>query len=170
MTSTSRLEKSLENSKMEKMNANVGNQTRQIRDCIPNNIHNNQISPENQVRRNQYLVSQQTKENDHCSFTQVPKNTTYLHPTKKESTDVVGFSSIIAQRERRRKEQTLRMIVMGEKGVGKTTFLQSLLYDSIMEVTKHKDYTRYKAKLDNLTVIATEFKGILWKLTINRCI
>ena len=154
-------EKSSQSLKPDKMNDSP-DQTGQISDCITNIIQNNQISPENKVRRNQYiLTSQKTTEKESTSINKVPKtvNESFMKPSKKVSKGFVGFSYVLNQRERRQKQKTLRLIVLGEKGVGKTTFIKSILHDSIEETTKLEDFTQYRSKLDNLTVIATEFRG-----------
>ena len=49
---------------------------------------------------------------------------------KKEINGYVGFSNYFSQNERRnRKELSLNIVVLGEIGVGKTTFIKTLLAD-----------------------------------------
>ena len=83
---------------------------------------------------------------------------------KKETTDYVGFSSYQSQRFRRkRKNLKLRIAVMGEKGVGKSSITKTLLNSEIETISQSKNYTEYYATetylgLDH-QVNVIEFKG-----------
>ena len=84
---------------------------------------------------------------------------------KKEISDHVGFSNHFSQKERRnRKDLSLNIIVLGEIGVGKTSFIRTLLADcENIKVSPHKSYTKYSSSLNlhnhKLNITVSEFKG-----------
>ena len=86
--------------------------------------------------------------------------------TKKEICDFVGFSSICNQRQRivRGKGTSLRIIVMGEKGVGKSTIVKTFLSKAKQNTYKQYDqYREVSAKILennlNINVATLEFPG-----------
>merc|ERR1711860_31927 len=94
--------------------------------------------------------------------TQNPPRHTQIE--KRETTDFVGFSSYQSQRLRKRnKNLRLRIAVMGEKGVGKSSIMKTLLKSKIRNISQNKSYTEYSAKETYLNldhhVNIIEFKG-----------
>ena len=87
------------------------------------------------------------------------------HPVRKEISDFVGFSNYLhqVQRRRRRNNRSLKIAVMGEKGVGKTTFIRTFIKNSKLQTKEHKTFTEYlvtESVDDNeYTVTLIEFKG-----------
>ena len=86
--------------------------------------------------------------------------------TKKAICDFVGFSSICNQRQRivRGKGTSLRIIVMGEKGVGKSTIVKTFLSKAKQNTYKQYDqYREVSAKILennlNINVATLEFPG-----------
>ena len=70
---------------------------------------------------------------------------------KKEINGYVGFSNYFSQKERRkRKELSLNIVILGEIGVGKTTFIKTLLSDGEdnLKVSHHKTYLKYHSSLN----------------------
>ena len=89
----------------------------------------------------------------------------YIQIEKRETTDFVGFSSYQSQRLRKRnKNLRLRIAVMGEKGVGKSSIMKTLLKSKIRNISQNKSYTEYSAKETYLNldhhVNIIEFKGL----------
>ena len=89
----------------------------------------------------------------------------YIQIEKRETTDFVGFSSYQSQRLRKRnKNLILRIAVMGEKGVGKSSIMKTLLKSKIRNISQNKSYTEYSAKETYLNldhhVNIIEFKGL----------
>ena len=80
-------------------------------------------------------------------------------PVRKELKGPVGFQTYFEQKKRRRKSPNLRIVVVGEKGVGKSCLIQTLLSDAIIDISTHQQFTQYKAKIEALSVTVTEFKG-----------
>ena len=84
---------------------------------------------------------------------------------KRTTLDFVGFSSFQSQRQRRRNSNLkLRIAVMGEKGVGKSTIMKTLLKSEIRKISQNESYTEYSATetyfdLDHQVNII-EFKGL----------
>ena len=87
------------------------------------------------------------------------------HPVRKEISDFVGFSNYIHQVQRRRwrNNRSLKIAVMGEKGVGKTTFIRTFIQNSNIQTKEHKTFTEYivTENVDDkeYTVTLIEFKG-----------
>ena len=87
------------------------------------------------------------------------------HPVRKEISDFVGFSNYLhqVQRRRRRNNRSLKIAVMGEKGVGKTTFIRTFIQNSKIQTKEHKTFTEYLVteSVDDkeYTVTLIEFKG-----------
>ena len=89
----------------------------------------------------------------------------HIHIEKRETTDFVGFSSYQIQRLRKgNKNLKLRIAVMGEKGVGKSSIMKTLLKSKIRNIFQNKSYTEYSAKETYLNldqhVNIIEFKGL----------
>ena len=83
---------------------------------------------------------------------------------RRKTTDFVGFSCYQSQRDRRRnKNLKLRIAVMGEKGVGKSSIMKTLLKSKIKNISKNESSTEYSAKETYLDmdhqVNIIEFKG-----------
>ena len=85
---------------------------------------------------------------------------------KKEICDFVGFSSICNQRQRivRRRGTSLRIIVMGEKGVGKSTIVKTFLSNAGQNTSKqHDNFREVSATILennlNINVSTLEFAG-----------
>ena len=87
------------------------------------------------------------------------------HPVRKEISDFVGFSNYLhqVQRRRRRKDRSLKIAVMGEKGVGKTTFIRTFIQNSKIQTNEHRTFTEYIVTEgvddEEYTVTLIEFKG-----------
>lgn len=84
---------------------------------------------------------------------------------KRKSTAFVGFSQYHNQRLRRRnKNLRLRIAVMGEKGVGKSSIIKTLLKSKIRSISKNESYTELGATETYLDldyhVNIIEFKGL----------
>ena len=89
----------------------------------------------------------------------------HIQIEKRETTAFVGFSSYQSQRLRKRnKNLRLRIAVMGEKGVGKSSIMKTLLKSKIRNISQNKSYTEYSAKETYLNldhhVNIIEFKGL----------
>ena len=89
----------------------------------------------------------------------------HIQIEKRKTTDFVGFSSYQSQRLRKRnKNLRLRIAVMGEKGVGKSSIMKTLLKSKIRNIFQNKSYTEYSAKETYLNldqhVNIIEFKGL----------
>ena len=89
----------------------------------------------------------------------------HIQIEKRKTTDFVGFSSYQSQRLRKRnKNLRLRIAVMGEKGVGKSSIMKTLLKSKIRNISENKSYTEYSAKETYLNldhhVNIIEFKGL----------
>ena len=84
-------------------------------------------------------------------------------PIKKEICDFVGFSNICGQRQRikRQRGSSLRLMVLGEKGVGKSTLINSLLWGGTEHsVQQYSQYRELSATLkEGIRVSALEFPG-----------
>ena len=84
---------------------------------------------------------------------------------KRTTIDFVGFSSYQSQRQRRRNNNLkLRIAVMGEKGVGKSSIMKTLLKSKIRKISQNESYSEYSATetyldLDHQVNII-EFKGL----------
>lgn len=84
---------------------------------------------------------------------------------KRKPTDFVGFSQYDNQRFRRRnKNLRLRIAVMGEKGVGKSSIMKTLLKSKIRSISQNESYTELGATETYLDldhhVNIIEFKGL----------
>ena len=89
----------------------------------------------------------------------------HIQIEKRKTTDFVGFSSYQIQRLRKgNKNLKLRIAVMGEKGVGKSSIMKTLLKSKIRNIFQNKSYTEYSAKETYLNldqhVNIIEFKGL----------
>ena len=89
----------------------------------------------------------------------------HIQIEKRKTTDFVGFSSYQSQRLRKgNKNLRLRIAVMGEKGVGKSSIMKTLLKSKIRNIFQNKSYTEYSAKETYLNldqhVNIIEFKGL----------
>ena len=63
---------------------------------------------------------------------------------KKETTDYVGFSRYQSQkRGKRNKDLKISIAVLGEKGVGKSTIINTLLRSKISKISQQKSFTEY---------------------------
>ena len=83
---------------------------------------------------------------------------------KRTTIDFVGFSSYQSQKIRRRnKNLRLRIAVMGEKGVGKSSIMKTLLKSKISNISQNESYTEFSATETYLDmdhqVNIIEFKG-----------
>ena len=85
---------------------------------------------------------------------------------KKEISDFVGFSSIFNQRQRivRHRGTSLRIIVMGEKGVGKSLIIRTFLSNAEQNAVKEHDRFREVSATIlennlNINVSTLEFPG-----------
>ena len=84
---------------------------------------------------------------------------------KKETTDYVGFSRYQSQkRGKRNKDLKISIAVLGEKGVGKSTIINTLLRSKISKISQQKSFTEYYVleKHHDLAyhVNIIEFKGL----------
>ena len=98
----------------------------------------------------------------------LPKVSPELKKTviKKEICDFVGFSSICNQRQRivRHRGTSLRILVMGEKGVGKSVIIRTLLSKAEQNTVKQRDKFREVSATilenqRNINVATLEFPG-----------
>ena len=85
---------------------------------------------------------------------------------KRKPTDFVGFSQYHDQRFRRNnKNLRLRIAVMGEKGVGKSSIMKTLLKSNIRSISQNESYTELGATETYLDldyhVNIIEFKGYI---------
>ena len=98
----------------------------------------------------------------------LPKVSPELKKTviKKEICDFVGFSSICNQRQRivRHRGTSLRILVMGEKGVGKSVIIRTLLSKAEQNTVKQREVFREVSATilenqRNINVATLEFPG-----------
>ena len=131
-------------------NSNVGKNVNKLSRPVTTKV-SNKVQPVPRV------IDKYTDDDDEAS--------TRNHPVRKEISDFVGFSNYIhqVQRRRRRNNRSLKIAVMGEKGVGKTTFIRTFIQNSKIQTKEHKTFTEYivTESVDDkeYTVTLIEFKG-----------